>query len=96
MANDDFSEPPRRADSKIPVFIFFADFFFWVWVTSEAWGSVSVGFWGARQLSPFWSGGGSIDQGALLTLVPFQLNSFVFVSLFTIVCMRLVVSTAFG
>ena len=53
MANDDFSEPPRRADSKIP-FSFFADF--WVWVTSEARGSVWVGFWGTRQLSPFWGG----------------------------------------
>ena len=43
MANDDFSEPPRRADSKNPVFIF-ADFS--VWVTSEARGSVSLGFRG--------------------------------------------------
>ena len=67
MANDDFSEPPRRADSKNAVFIFFADF--WVWVTSEARGSVLVGFWGARQLSPFFGGGGS-SQGALLTPAP--------------------------
>ena len=51
MANDDFSEPPRRADSQNPIFIF-PDF--WVWVTSEARGSVSVGFWGSCQLSPFW------------------------------------------
>ena len=51
LANDDFSEPPRRTDSKIP-FSFFAGSR--VWVTSEARGSVSVGFWGSRQLSPFW------------------------------------------
>ena len=38
---------------KIP-FSFFPDF--WVWVTSEAQGSVSVGFWGSCQLSPFWGG----------------------------------------
>ena len=55
MANDDFSEPPRRADPKNPIFSF-SDF--WVWVTSEAQGSVSVGFWGSCQLSPFWRGGG--------------------------------------
>ena len=30
---------------------------FGVWVTSEARGSVSVRFWGSRQLSPFWGGG---------------------------------------
>ena len=40
---------------KIP-FSFFADF--WVWVTSEAWGSVSVGFLGCCQLSPFFGEGG--------------------------------------
>ena len=38
---------------------------FWVWVTSEARRSVSVGFWGYRQLSPFWvvgvQPGGSVD-----------------------------------
>ena len=32
MSNDDFSEPPRRADSKNPVFFFFSEL--WVWVTS--------------------------------------------------------------
>ena len=40
-AKDDFSEPPRSADS-----------------TSGARGSVSVRFWGGRQLSPFGGGGG--------------------------------------
>ena len=66
MADDDFSEPPRRADSKNPIFIF------WVWVTSEAQGSVSVGFWGSRQLSPFLGGG--VSQGALST-PPAQLQA---------------------
>ena len=37
-------------------FSFFTDF--WVWVTSEARGSDSVGFWGSCQLSPFFWGGG--------------------------------------
>ena len=41
---------------KIP-FSFFAEF--WIRVTARAQGSVSVGFWGARQLSPFWGGGPS-------------------------------------
>ena len=43
-----FPEPPRRIDSKNPIFIFFANF--WVRVTSEARGSVSVGFLGSRQV----------------------------------------------
>ena len=63
VANHDFSEP---LIPKIP-FSFFADF--WVWVTSEARRSVSVGFWGSCQLSPFWGRGGS-SQGALSTPPP--------------------------
>ena len=51
---------------KIP-FSFFSDF--WVWVTSEARGSVSVGFWGSCQLSPFWGRGGS-GRRALSTPPP--------------------------
>ena len=63
MANDDFSEPPRCADSKNPIF-FFSDL--WVWVTSEARGSVSVGFWGSCQLSPFFlRGGGGRPEGSI-------------------------------
>ena len=54
---------------KIPC-SFFADF--WVWVTSEARGSVSVGFWGSCQLSPFWGGGSS--QGAVSTPTPHPLS----------------------
>ena len=45
MANDDFSEPPRRADSKNPIFEGR------VRVTSRARGSVSEGFWWALPLS---------------------------------------------
>ena len=52
-----FLNPLDALIPKIP-FSFFPDF--WVWVTSEARGSVSVGFWGSCQLSPF--GGGS-SQG---------------------------------
>ena len=53
-------------DALIP-FSFFPDF--WVWVTSEARGSVSVGFWGSCQLSPFFWGGGSCRR-ALSTPPP--------------------------
>ena len=59
-----FRNPLDALIPKIP-FSFFADF--WVWVTSEAPGSVSVGFWGSRQLSPFWWGS---SQGALSTPPP--------------------------
>ena len=51
-----FLNPLDALLPKIPV-SFFADF--WVRVTSEAWGSVSVGFWGSCQLSPFWGRVGS-------------------------------------
>ena len=70
MANDDFSEPPRRTDSKSPIFIFFfADY--WVRVTSGARG-VSLGR--TRQLSLFWLRGGA-SQGALSTPPPPQIAS---------------------
>ena len=58
MANYDFSEPPRRTGSKNPISIF-AEFGS---VTSGARRSISVGFWGAHQLSPF--GGGSSQRAA--------------------------------
>ena len=64
-----FLNPLHALIPKIP-FSFFADF--WVWVTFETWGSVSVGFWRSRQLSPF--GGGS-SQGALSIPPPFQLKA---------------------
>ena len=48
-----FLNPLNALIPKIP-FSFFAEF--WVWVTSEARGSVSVGIWGSCQLSPL--GGG--------------------------------------
>ena len=51
---------------KIPFSLFFfADF--WVWVTSEAWGSVLVGFWGYCQLSPI---GGGLARGLYRTPPP--------------------------
>ena len=58
-----FLNPLDALIPKIPC-SFFASF--WVWVTSEARGSVSVGFGGSGQLSPFEGGGGS-SQGALST-----------------------------
>ena len=63
MANDDFSEPLDTLIPKIPFSIFP---FLWVWVTSEARRSVSLGFRGFHQLSPLWGGGGP-SQGALST-----------------------------
>ena len=52
-------------DALIPkiAFSFFPDF--WVWVTSEAWGSDSVGFWGSCQLSSFWGRGGVRPEGSI-------------------------------
>ena len=61
-----FLNPLDALIPKIP-FSFFADF--WVRVISEARGSVSVGIWGSRQLSPFFWGGVS-SQGALSTPPP--------------------------
>ena len=57
-----FLNPLDALIPKIP-FSFFADF--WVWVTSGGWGSVSVGFSGSRQLSPFFWGGGGASQWGL-------------------------------
>ena len=54
-----FLNPLDALIPKIP-FSFFANF--WVWVTSEAGGSVSLGFWETRKLSPFW-GGGRLARG---------------------------------
>ena len=55
-----FLNPLDALIPKIP-FSFFPDF--WVWVTSKAWGSDSVGFWGSCQLSPFWGRGGGPAGG---------------------------------
>ena len=68
MANNDFSEPPRRAIPKIP-FSFFCPFL--VWFTSEARVSVSLGFWGFHHLRLSGEGGGS-SQGALSTPPPLK------------------------
>ena len=68
-----FLIPLHALIPKIP-FSFFAAFWIWVEyrVTSEAQGSVSLGFWGSRQLSLF--GGGWSSQGALSTPPPLNCN----------------------
>ena len=55
-----FLNPLEALIPKIP-FSFFSDF--WVWVTSEAQGSVSVAFWGSCQLSLL--GGGVRPEGSI-------------------------------
>ena len=57
-----FLNPLDALIPKIP-FSFFPDF--WVWVTSEARGSDSVGFGGSCQLSPFWGRGGVRPEGSI-------------------------------
>ena len=61
-----FLNPLDALIPKIPFSFFPA---FWVWVTSGAWESDSVGFWGSCQLSPFWGRGGS-GRRALSTPPP--------------------------
>ena len=61
-----FLNPLDALIPKIP-FSFSPDF--WVWVTSKAWKSDSVGFCGSCQLSPFWGRGGS-GRRALSTPPP--------------------------
>ena len=56
-------------DALIPKIPFFFPPDFWVWVTSKAWGSDSVGLGGSCQLSPFWGRGGS-SRRALSTPPP--------------------------
>ena len=67
-----FLNPLDALIPKIP-FSIFADF--WVWVTSEAWGSVSVGFLGVLSIEPFWGRGGGACQGALLDPPPSSMDS---------------------
>ena len=59
VANDDFSEPPRRADSRNYIFIFFLPIFFF-WSGSPPGPGVSLGriSQGGRQLSFFLGAGG--------------------------------------
>ena len=59
-----FLNPLDALIPKIP-FSSFPDF--WVWVTSEARGAVSVGFWGSCQLSLFLggAGGGVRPEGSI-------------------------------
>ena len=60
VANDTFLNPLDMLIPKAP-FSFFCFFDFWVRITSGALGSLSVGFWRARQLSLF--GGGGLARG---------------------------------
>ena len=57
-----FLHPLDALIPKIP-FSFFPDS--WVWVTSKARGSDSVGFWGSCQLSPFLGEGGVRPEGSI-------------------------------
>ena len=66
-----FPNPRNALIPKIP-FSCFADF--WVRVTSGALGSVSVGFWGLRQLSLFWGEPGGLARG-LYQLPPHKLKA---------------------
>ena len=67
-----FLNPLDALIPKIP-FSLFADF--WVWVTSEARGSLLVGFRGSRQLSPPWEGGGGLARGLYRPPPPPSLKS---------------------
>ena len=67
-----FLNPLDALIPKIP-FSFFSDFR--VWVASEARGSVSGGFWGSCQLSPFWGKGGGSSQGTQSNPPPPQLQA---------------------
>ena len=58
-----FLNPLDALIPKIPFSFFFPDF--WVLVTSEARGSVSVGFCGSCQLSPFLGRGGVQPEGSI-------------------------------
>ena len=62
MANDYFCEPPRRANSKNPIF-FFSRFLGLGHL--QGLGLDSVGFWGSCQLSPFWGRGGVRPEGSI-------------------------------
>ena len=62
MANDDFSEPARRTDSKNPIFIFCL----FLGLGHLRGPGVNLGrILGSHQLSPFLSGLGGSSQGAL-------------------------------
>ena len=62
-----FLNPLDALIPEIPFSFFFAKF--WARVTAGARGSVSVGFWGGGQLSPFWGGGGA-SQGLYSPCTP--------------------------
>ena len=57
-----FLNPLNALIPKIPFSLFP---YFWARVTSKAWGSDSVEFWGSCQLSPFWGKGGVQPEGSI-------------------------------
>ena len=67
-----FLNPLDALIPKIP-FSFFSDF--WVRVTSEARGSVSVGFCGVPSIEPFFGGGGGLARGLYRPPPPTQLKA---------------------
>ena len=67
MANDDVSEPPRRADSKTPIFIFCQ----FLGLGHLRGPGVSLGRnFGVPSIEPFLGEGGGSSQGALSTPPP--------------------------
>ena len=71
MANDDFAEPPRRADSKNPIFFFSANFE----SRSPPGTRGSVGrILGGMAIEPFGVGGGGASHRAVSTPPPFSLK----------------------
>ena len=73
MANDDFSEPPRRTDSKHPIFIFCR----FLGLGHLRGRGVSLGrILGVLSIEPFWGeGGGGASLGALSIPPPLSIES---------------------
>ena len=67
MANDDFFEPPRRADSQNPIFLFCL-----ILGPDHLRGpGVSLGrMLGGPSIEPFFGGGGGLARGAVSTPAP--------------------------
>ena len=62
-----FLSPLKALTPKIP-FSFLGHLC--AWVTSKARGSISVGFGGSHQMSPFWGEGGGLAKGLYQPLPP--------------------------
>ena len=72
MANDDFSKPPRRADSKNPIFIFYR----FLGLGHLQGPGVSLGrILGVPSIEPFLGEGGRASQGALSPPPPPELKA---------------------